>query len=166
MHKPGAKEKMMKMDEYFAAVRDGDLAKAASLLDEDPGLVNARIRGDSMLLNGKVWENRQVVDMEPDDSRDTTALHYAAVHGKTDLARLLLDRGADVHAIGYENNHEMTAPVVLAAWEGGTEVLRLLLENGADPNSRSSNGVTPLSTAIRHGKDDRVELLKQFGANE
>ena len=154
----------MNHDDYFAAVRENDLGKVASFLDDEPSLANARMRGDSWLLNEQVWEGKKMVPVAPDDQRDGTALHHAAIHGYAGLAKLLLDHGADVNAMGYENNHEMTPPVVLAAWEGGMEALRLLLENGADPNSRSSNGVTPLSTAIRHGKKDRVELLKQFGA--
>ncbi len=153
-------------DEFFAAIREDDLARVASLLAEDPSLANARIRGDATLLNEQVWEDKRVVAMKPKDERDTPALHYAAFHGKTDLAGLLIDHGSDVNAVAYENNHEMTTPVILAAWEGGVDVLRLLLENGADPNSRSSNGVTPLSTAVRHGKEDRVALLMEFGAEE
>lgn len=137
----------MNRDGYFAAVRDNDRARVASLLDKDPSLANARIRGDSTLLSEQVWENRQIMDMATDDQRDATALHFAAFHGYPDLAKLLLQHGADVNAIAYENNHEMTPPVVLAAWEGGMKVLRLLLENGADPYGKSSNGVTRLSTA-------------------
>ena len=152
--------------EFFAAVREDDLERVASFLVDDPSLANARIRGDSTLLNEQVWESKKVVQMGPDDDRDGTALHFAAFHGRFELAHLLLDHGAEVNALAYENNHEMTTSVVLAAWEGGLEVLRLLLEHGADPNSRSSNGVTPLSTALRHGKVDRVSLLKEFGATE
>ncbi len=156
----------MDSEEYFAAVRNNDLDAVSKCLEADPSLANARMRGDSTLLNQQVWEDRKVVPMAQDDRRDGTALHYAAFHGHTELARALLDHGADVSAVGYENNHEMTPPVVLAAWEGGIDVLRLLLERDADPDGRSSNGVTPLSTAIRHGKEDRVALLKEFGATQ
>jgi len=151
-------------EDYFAAVRANDVAQVASLFATDPSLANARIRGDATLLNEQVWENKRVVGIKPDDERDTPALHYAAFHGHVEMARLLLANGADVHATAYENNHETTAAVVLAAWEGGIDMLRLLLEHGADPDSKSSNGVTPLSTATRHGKQDRIDLLKEFGA--
>lgn len=157
---------MSVQEQFFAAVRENDVAEVSALLDRDPSLANARIRGDATLLNEKVWVNKRVVDMEPDDDRDTPALHHAVFHGYVELATVLLDHGADIHAIAYENNHEMTPAVVLAAWEGGIEMLHLLLERGADPNSESSNGVTPLSTAIRHGMQDRVALLRTFGAND
>lgn len=152
--------------EYFAAIRDNDLAKVAAMLESDPTLANARIRGDATLLNEQVWVNKRIVSMELDDNRDSPALHFAVFHGNIELARLLLDHGADVHALAYENNHEITPAVVIAAWEGGLEMLRLLLDRGADPNAQSSNNVTPLSTAIRHGLHDRVDLLRSYGAME
>ena len=150
--------------DFFDAVRVHDLDRARSLLQSNPSLANARILGDATLLNEQVWQNKKKVDVTADEQRDTPALHYAVFHGNLEMTQLLLEHGADIHAIAYENNHEMTPPIVLAAWEGGIDVLRLLLEHGADPNSKSSNNVTPLSTALRHGKTDRVELLKQHGA--
>lgn len=134
------------------------------LLEADPSLANARMLGDATLLDEKIWKNKTIVDIDRDERRDTPALHHAVFHGYVDMAKLLLEFGADIHALGYENNHEMTPPIVLAAWEGGIDVLRLLLEQGADPNCQSGNQVTPLSTSLRHGKTDRVELLKQYGA--
>ena len=150
--------------EFFSAVRANDLHQSLAMLESDPSLANARILGDATLLNEQIWRNKKIVDIDADEERDTPALHHAAFHGHVEMAQLLLEYGADIHALGYENNHEMTPPIVLAAWEGGIDVLRLLLEHGADPNAKSSNNVSPLSTAIRHDKSDRVDLLKQFGA--
>ena len=150
--------------EFFAAVRSNNMKRTRSLLQSNPSLVKARILGDATLLNGQVWRNKSKVDVDTGEKRNTPALHHAVFHANLDMAKLLLEYGADVHALGYENNHEMTPCIVLAAWEGGIEVLRLLLENGADPNAKSSSGGTPLSTALRHNKIDRVELLKKFGA--
>ncbi len=150
--------------EFFEAVRSNDVPRTRLLLQSDSSLANARILGDATLLNERVWRDKVIVDIDSDEKRDTRALHHAVFHGNVEMASLLLEHGADIHALGYENNHEMTPPVVLAAWEGGIEMLRLLLEHDDDPNAESGNGVTPLSTAIRHAKADRVEILKQHGA--
>lgn len=153
-------------DEFFKAVRDRDLERVASLLAAEPALANARMPGDCILLNRQVWENGKIVDIAPDDQRNGMALHFAAFHGDTALAQLLIDHGADVNAIAYENNMDMTPPIVIAAWEGGVDMLRLLLDHGADPNVRCTRGDTPITVAQRHGKLDRVELLKQYGAKQ
>ncbi len=151
---------------FFDAVRSNDLERVRTMLQAEPALANARILGDATLLNEQVWQNKTKVKVAADEKRDTPALHHAVFHGNVQMTRMLLEHGADVHALGYENNHEMTPPIVLAAWEGGIDVLRLLLEHGADPNARSGNDATPLSTATRHTAIDRVALLKQFGATE
>ena len=150
--------------DFFQFVRENDVERVRSLLASDRSLANALILGDATLLSRQVWLNKSMVNVDANEQRDTPPLHHAVFHSHLDMARLLLEHGADVHALGYENNHELNPPIVLAAWEGGLEMLRLLLQYGADPNARSSNGVTPLSTAMRHGKSDRVELLKAHGA--
>lgn len=157
---------MSQTEAFFRAIRENDLPAVRLLLSEDPELVHARMPGDSSILSHQVWEDLQKVPVGEDETRFGMALHYAALWGKADLLRLLLEHGADLNSVAYENNHEQTSPVILAAWEGGMEVLELLLEAGADPNACSSNGVTPLSTAVRHGNDDRVQLLKRFGATD
>ena len=152
------------VETYFAAIRTNDLEQVKLMLDKNPSLANARMLGDGTLLNRQIWKNKVVVDIPTNELRDSPALHYATFHGHVSMVDLLLSYGADVDAFGYENNHEMTPAIVIAAWEGGYDILKLLLEHGADPNAVSGNGVTPLSTAIRHGNKDRVDLLRKFGA--
>ena len=152
--------------EFFAAIRRNDLDRVNEFLKSNSSLANVRMLGDATLLNDQIWVNKKVVPIEAEETRDAPALHYTVFHNHIEMAKLLLDYGADIHAIGYENNHEMTQAIVIAAWEGGIEMLKLLLEYGADPNAKSSNNVTPLSTAIKHGFDDRIELLKKFGATK
>ena len=54
-----------------------------------------------------MWENKQPVGMKPDDQRDSTALHYVAFHGHAELAKLLIDHGADLSAMGDEKNRDL-----------------------------------------------------------
>eukprot|EP00760_Papus_ankaliazontas_P039420 PhM_4_TR9561/c3_g2_i3/m.38084 len=60
--------------------------------------------------------------------RNWTALISAACCGETEIAELLLDRGAAVHA---RDTHGFTA-LVHAAFNGFTDTAKLLLERGAD----------------------------------
>lgn len=66
-------------------------------------------------------------------------LHVAAQRGSLPIIKLLVEHGADIHAI---NNEEISV-VYLAAKQGKTEVVKYLLKLGADGAVRKSkNGFT------------------------
>ena len=56
-----------------------------------------------------------------------TLLHDAASSNNSDLARLLLDEGADINYAG-----NGSPPLLVAVWHGYLDVARLLLQRGAD----------------------------------
>ncbi len=57
-----------------------------------------------------------------------SALIRAAALGRTEIAKLLIDRGADVNALTKSGN----APLLEAAEEGHEDTVKLLIEEGAD----------------------------------
>ncbi|PHZ08986.1 ankyrin, partial [Rhizopus microsporus ATCC 52813] len=74
------------------------------------------------------------------DNAGYTPLHEAALRGKTDIVRLLLEYNADVNSRGAD----LDTPLHDAAENGHTEVVQLLLEYGADMTIANSKGQTPL----------------------
>ena len=60
-----------------------------------------------------------------------------------DVARLLLDKGADIEAV----NEEYDTPLIQAAAHGGTAMVKLLLERGASIEARDGLGLTALNAA-------------------
>ncbi len=64
-------------------------------------------------------------DVDSTDCLDNTALHFAVRWGMSDIARLLLDAGADVHIENIDAHEE---PLTVAVQEGQTDCVRLLLE--------------------------------------
>lgn len=78
------------------------------------------------------------------DERDpfggSSPLISAAVFGKPEAARLLIDAGADVN---FQNNDGSTA-LHTAAFFCRPEIVKMLLENGADKTLQNSYGATPL----------------------
>ena len=64
--------------------------------------------------------------------------------------RLLLDRGADVHA----RTDIQATPLHIAAFNGRLEVVKLLCMRGADPHAKDEDGYTPLDDA-RYRSADR-----------
>jgi hypothetical protein len=91
---------------------------------------------------------------------------FPAIGGGTpdhlEIARLLLDAGADANA------HKRGQTALHWAVRGGQiEMARLLLARGADPNPRAKTPqgeVTPLAMALKAEKKDMAELLKRSGA--
>ncbi|WP_151633390.1 ankyrin repeat domain-containing protein [Noviherbaspirillum aerium] len=87
-----------------------------------------------------------------------TPLIMAARHGKTDMARRLLDAGADVNGRGVRN---VTALHVATK----ADMAEMLLAKGADTNARDKDGETPLFGAARSGQLDLLRLLVGKGAD-
>lgn len=114
---------------FAEAIRSGDSTAMKSFLESQPDHIEAR------------------------DRRGWTPLMHAAFYADADCVRLLLERGANVHAA---NKFGATALHYAAA---DLEKTRLLLKAGADANAVSSLGNTPLMLAARSGKSSPVVQL-------
>ena len=94
---------------------------------------------------------------------DNTALMLAAENGHVEIARLLLDAGADKNL---QNERDSTA-LMLAARNGHVEIARQLLKAGADIDQREfGDGYTALFFAAESGHVEIVQLLLEAGANK
>ena len=89
------------------------------------------------------------------------ALHWAAKDGHLAIARLLLEKGADIKA---KDKYGMTA-LHLAASPGHEGLIRLLLEMGADINAKDKYGTIALHLAALSGSEGVVRLLLEMGAD-
>lgn len=132
--------------ELLVAARNGDPKLVAQLLAQGAS-VNAREQ------------------KPPNVGR--TPLHYAASGYKAagqglhlDVARLLVEKGADVNAQavgGY-------TPLHVASGLGNAPMVTYLLSKRADPNAMDKRG-TPLTAAVVQGHLSVVRLLLKAGAN-
>jgi ankyrin repeat protein len=77
--------------------------------------------------------------------------------------RLLLDRGADVHAISPTFGN--VTPLHSAAAAKSPEIVHALLEAGADPNARQTNGFRALHAAAHDGNAEMARDLLAHGAD-
>lgn len=118
-------------EDFFKAVRKGEFEKV-------------------------LWFIRNGADVSIKSKADWTALHVAAESGKTDVALLLIDEGADVNV--KDGNFNLT-PLHLAAQKGNLQIAKLLIKKGADAGLRDKENCTPLHTAAFYG---HAELLKLF----
>jgi uncharacterized protein len=87
----------------------------------------------------------------------------AAVFEHQDVARYLLEKGADVNATA-TNGSGYTA-LTGAVANGHAAIAKWLAENGADVNYRYANGYSPLLTAAANGHLEIVKMLLSKGAD-
>lgn len=103
---------------------------------------------------------KQQLDVNAVQVDGMTALHWAAFHDESEIAKRLLAAGANAKA---ENRYGV-APLSLACTNGNSELVRSLLEAGADPNTALRGGETALLTAARTGRVGPVRALLDAGA--
>jgi hypothetical protein len=89
------------------------------------------------------------------------ALKNAAIQGRIDLVRCLVDAGADVNAT---DNNGWTV-LMVASDDGHIDLVRFLVEAGADVNATDNNGWTALMVASDDGHIDLVRFLVEAGAD-
>ncbi|MCU1231887.1 MAG: ankyrin [Acidobacteria bacterium] len=117
----------------------GDEARVRELLERDPSLL----------------------DRKSDDGFPPLGL--AIFFRQPAMARLLIERGADVDA--HAENAQRVAPLHAAAAVCDRETAALLLERGADPNTRQDRDFTPLHGAASRGDVELGRLLIAHGAD-
>jgi uncharacterized protein len=98
------------------------------------------------------------LDLEQTNSAGETALMMAALHGREDWVRRLIEQGAQVNRSGW-------APLHYAASGPSPALVGLLLDRGADIEAGSPNGTTALMMAAAYGLEDSALLLVQRGAD-
>src|SRR5262249_14254535 len=119
------------------------LAAVGRLLDEDARLVEARLYVRPGIP--RAWIR-------------STPLHLASIHGAHAIVTLLVQRGADVNALGGE--HRIT-PLHGAAAGGDVDVAKVLMAAGADLTVRDAIvKATPEEWARTWGHDELAALLK------
>ena len=138
------------------AVEDADVDRVRALLDTDPALVHVRVRSD--FEEGDTLLHRSSPHQVEDDANP----HEPHLQ----VAQLLIDRGADIDAVGGHENTVGSTPLDAAAWAGRVGMVKLLLTNGADPEKGGHEGVdyNPVSTAVSHGRKEIFKLLVEAGA--
>jgi len=92
------------------------------------------------------------------NSLGETPLMLAAINNHLELAKILIERGADVNKPGW-------TPLHYAATRCHREMMRLLLDNEAYIDSESDNGTTPLMMAAYYASPLAVKLLLEEGAD-
>jgi len=95
------------------------------------------------------------------DPRGTTPLHVAANEGLTEIAKLLIEAGADVNAHG---DHGWTPMHYALSSHYNSDVVELLAQHGASMEALTDDGNMPIHVAARDGGKDAVAYAIVFGS--
>ena len=90
----------------------------------------------------------------------TTPLLYTCENGNYEIAKLLLEYGANPNVVGSDNS----TPLIEALDSESYDIMELLIKNGADIEYEFYDN-TCLVRAVRIGDIQAVKLLLEYGAN-
>lgn len=134
------------------------------LLEEDPGLLNARSGPGLTPLMYAARDHQYAVvvrlpalgaDKELESPKGLTAVGVACFHRNALCLALLLDARASHSA----------ATLMLAAQRGAIECVEKLLDRGMDADEKDEDVVTALLWAVDLDRSESVELLLEAGAD-
>ena len=106
---------------------------------------------------GHLADGGAALDAISRNSIRNTPLHAATAGGHTDIALLLIDRGANVNLVDAGRH----TPLHIAAENGLADVVRALLNRGADPFAVDAEDRTPLARAAARNRNEIVDLLNE-----
>jgi ankyrin repeat protein len=141
--KPTAKFNSAQNQNLFRAIEYGDIKAVRAALSEgaDP--------------------NTEGEDPNVEVGVEATALMLAARYNRVEIAKVLIERGANVNG----GNYAIGYPLQEAAEKGYLEMVTLFLSKGADVNIAADENYTALQGAVDERHTDVVEVLLKHGAD-
>jgi hypothetical protein len=169
----------------------GDLLRSgadANVEQPNERSVLHRVVGQHRYCSAQLLIEEGFADVDARDNRGRTPLMLAASvvirrfgpPPSQKIAKLLLDAGADLHAVDnyrrgvlhctVSNKQPGASHQAVGGWN--PDCLRLFLERGANPNLEDDRGRTPLTTLVIHARyniygsiKEMLKLLLQAGAD-
>eukprot|EP00947_MAST-08B_sp_MAST-8B-sp1_P004624 g4624.t1 len=168
-----ADKQALAVEASFAKREDGHLGAGAAVafrnaiklnvVDDEMGrtmLMRAVVRKDVALVSHLVACG---VDVDICDKKGQSAVWLACEQGNADIARLLLEGGAELNEV---DSDKCATPLFIAAEGGHGEIAKLLIGAGAKVDQATTDvGRTPLYVAAYEGHGEIVTLLIGAGAN-
>lgn len=151
--------------DLIRAAKEGDVEMMRYLLKRGAP-IDGRDEAGSTALIWAVWTNQvesvrfligQKADLNVENNRDygQTALRAAAEMGRTEIARLLIDAGADINARRWSGE----SALLLAARGNHTEIVRMLVAKNANRSFQDGSGATALAYARRNRNAEMEKIL-------
>lgn len=178
--RPHNTEQIKRVEKLLRAISVGDVRLACYYLGLDgpgetpeetdknnvimchPLCICENCRPKTVEVKGSVISERVTLNINVSNTEGFTALHIAAMHGQTDMMRLLLDAGAYPNVKTRQKGY---TPLHLACQHQRVAAARILLQTGeCSLNLQDMRGNSALHYACFSGNAKLVELLVKEGA--
>ena len=107
-------------------------------------------------------------DINKPDEDDTTPLITAIIRDNVEIAKFLIDKGADVTYVPSNKDWGTALGYAVSSSKDYHELIDLLIQNGADINTKDSIGETPLLHGLHEYKTvniKNIEYILEHGAD-
>mmetsp|Transcript_13671 Transcript_13671/g.15885 ORF Transcript_13671/g.15885 Transcript_13671/m.15885 type:complete len:162 (+) Transcript_13671:205-690(+) len=101
------------------------------------------------------WIQERSIDPNLKNEAGNTLLHVAAYNGREDIARYLIDMGADVRALGARLN----SCLHYAAMEGHQNLVQFLIDKGLSPSAKKPEWTKSLRCCKRFHNEAKVDAI-------
>src|SRR5260370_4288179 len=150
--------------EFFDAIRAGDLAKVAGMMEADPGLLNATNENGLGAFTVARYSRQDAIAkllLEKGTQLDICAAAMAGVEER------VIELLAEDRTRTGDYSHDGWTPLHLAAFFGNKKCAEVLLAQGADVHARSRTAMqnTPLHAAAAGRHSGIVAVLLAVGAD-
>lgn len=140
-------------EEFFEAMADTDL----NIVEYGQNLLQESIACNKIDIATNLI--KRGIDLDFQDNKGMTALHYCACYGDISTAYLLIQYGAKIDIADDFGNQSLWYAVFKA--QGKDDLVKLLVENGADCGHKNNAGRSPLDFAKQIADIELIDLLSQ-----
>jgi ankyrin repeat protein len=149
--------------EDYTPVGDAENSSIGNGSDESSGEKasrerNTNRRGKTTPKKSEKRKQRRNVS----DNTLTSPLGMAAFKGYYDIAKLLIEKGADVN---FTTDATQPRPVHFAAASGNGDLVKLLIEHKANVDEKDPEGWLPITIAAARGFCNVIDILIERGAD-
>lgn len=151
----------------FLALRDDAPGVASYLLGQSTVQIEARTRQDESplmiaALKGKLDSARRLIERKAEVNKPGwTPLHYAATNAENESVPMVRLL-LEHHAYIDAASPNRTTPLMMAAHYGNPAVVKLLLEEGADPMIKNEQSLSAIDFANRAQRAESAEIIAAF----